>query len=196
MDQATYLALTRSQAVIQAGGAAHCYMHTAAQRAQKLTAKLNARYHTPKRVRAILAKLTGKKCDGCTLFPPFYTDYGRNITLGKNVFINSACCFQDQGGITIGDNCLIGHEVVIATLDHLLPAQARESMRPAPVVLGENVWVGSHATILPGVTIGSNAVVAAGAVVTRDVPPNTVVAGVPARVIKTIQNHFEEEKEC
>ena len=120
------------------------------------------------------------------MFPPFYTDYGRNIRVGKRFFINSGCCFQDQGGIELGDGCLIGHQVVIATLNHDLDPNKRGSMIPAKVTLGKNVWVGAHATILPGVKIGDNAVIAAGAVVTKDVPANTVVAGVPARVIKRI----------
>ena len=88
----------------------------------------------------------------------------------------------------MGDGCLIGHQVVIATLNHDLKASARASMIPAAVKLGKNVWVGAHATILPGVTVGDNAVIAAGAVVTRDVPENAVVAGVPAKVIRFVND--------
>ena len=120
------------------------------------------------------------------MFPPFYTDCGKNIRVGKNVFINAGCCFQDQGGIEIGDGCLIGQQVVIATLNHAFEPERRNDMTPARVTLGKRVWVGAHATILPGVRIGDNAVVAAGAVVTKDVPANTVVAGVPAKVIRKI----------
>ena len=121
------------------------------------------------------------------MFPPFYTDFGKNIKLGKNVFINAGCCFQDQGGIELGDGCLIGHQVVIATLNHDMCPERRGGMLPKKVVLGKNVWVGAHATILPGVTIGDNAVIAAGAVVTKDVPANAVVGGVPAKVLKMIE---------
>lgn len=120
------------------------------------------------------------------LFPPFHTDCGKNITIGKNVFINMGCKFQDQGGIFIGDGSLIGHNVVIATLNHAMAPDDRGTMIPAPVHIGNRVWIGSNATILPGVTIGDGAIVAAGAVVTRDVPENTVVGGVPARIIRTI----------
>ena len=120
------------------------------------------------------------------LFPPFYTDFGKNIKVGRNVFINSGCCFQDQGGIEIGDGTLIGHQVVIATLNHDPDPEKRGDMFPRPVKIGAKVWIGSHATLLPGVTVGEGAIVAAGAVVTRDVPPRSVVAGVPARVIKSI----------
>jgi acetyltransferase-like isoleucine patch superfamily enzyme len=120
------------------------------------------------------------------MFPPFYTDCGKNITIGKNVFINSGCHFQDQGGIAIGDDTLIGHTVVLAILNHGLEADKRKNLYPAPIIIGNNVWIGAHATVLPGVSIGENAVIAAGAVVTKDVPPNTVVGGVPAKVIKAI----------
>ena len=119
-----------------------------------------------------------------SLFPPFYTDCGKNIHVGKDVFINSGCHFQDQGGIYIGDGTLIGHSVVLATINHEAEPTMRASMYTKPIILGKNVWIGSHATILPGVTVGDGAIVAAGAVVTKDVPPGTVVGGVPAKVIK------------
>ena len=121
------------------------------------------------------------------MFPPFYTDFGRNITIGKDVFINSGCHFQDQGGIEIGDDVLIGQQVVIATLNHDFNPEERGNMSPSPVKIGNKVWIGAHATILPGVTIGDGAVVAAGAVVTKSVPAFSVVAGVPAKIIKSIE---------
>ena len=114
------------------------------------------------------------------------SDFGKNISVGEGVFINACCHFQDHGGVTLGDGCQIGHNVVFATLNHELQPERRGVTRPAPIVLGKKVWVGSNATILQGVTIGDNAVVAAGAVVTKDVPANTIVGGVPARVIKRI----------
>ena len=104
--------------------------------------------------------------------------------MGKGVFINSGCRFQDQGGITIGEGSLIGHNVVPATLNHELDPDRRKDVHPAPIVIGKRVWIGSSATVCPGVTIGDGAVVAAGAVVTRDVPCNTVAGGVPARKLK------------
>ena len=128
--------------------------------------------------------------EGFGLFPPFHTDCGKNITLGKNVFINMGCKFQDQGGIFIGDGALIGHNVVLATLNHAMNPRDRGTMIPAPIHIGKNVWIGSNATVLPGVTIGDGAIVAAGAVVTKDVPKNTIVGGVPARVIRPLS---EEE---
>ncbi len=158
--------------------------------ARRLTAELNNSYHTMDEIREIFAKLTGgEKDDTFRMFPPFYTDCGKNIKVGKNVFINSGCCFQDQGGIEIGDGSFVGHQTVIATLNHDIDPNKRGDMFPRAVKIGRRVWIGSHATILPGVTVGDNAVVAAGAVVTKDVAPNTIVAGVPARVIKKFDSN-------
>ncbi len=106
--------------------------------------------------------------------------------LGRRIFINAGCTLQDQGGVVIGDDCLIGHNVVMATLNHDLDPGKRADMHPAPIVLGRNVWVGANATILPGVTIGDNAVIAAAAVVTKDVPDDAVVVGSPARVVRSV----------
>lgn len=165
----------------------HGIMHRVSQEAQRITGELNGGYHEPARVRELLAQLTGKPVDeSVTLFPPFNADFGRNITLGKRIFINAGCKFQDQGGVTIGDDTLIGHNVVIATLNHELAPSRRADMHPAPVVIGRNVWIGSNATILPGVGIGDDAVVAAASVVTRDVPAGAVVVGSPARVVRTV----------
>lgn len=183
-----YNAMAARGEYIGAGSERHIFMHSAAQRAIEITGRINGGYHPPAELRALFSELIGQKVDeGFGLFPPFYTDYGRNIRVGKRVFINSGCCFQDQGGIELGDGCLIGHQVVIATLNHDLDPNKRGSMIPAKVTLGKNVWVGAHATILPGVTVGDNAVIAAGAVVTKDVPAYCVAAGVPARVIKQIE---------
>ena len=172
---------------VLAGSPEHQYMGTLSQEALRLTAELNYAYHTPEELRQIFSRLIGKPVDaGFTLFPPFYTDCGKNLAIGKNVFINSGCKMQDQGGIVIGDGALIGHNVVLATLNHHLSPERRGDLIPAPIHIGKNVWIGSNSTILPGVTIGDGAVVAAGAVVTKDVPNNTVVGGVPAKVIRTI----------
>ncbi len=164
-------------------------MHFLAQEALKLTAELNGCYHTPEEIRELFSKLIGKPVDETfSMFPPFYTDCGENITVGKNVFINSGCRFQDQGGITIGDGTLIGHNVVLATLNHELDPKKRSTVHPAPIVIGKNVWIGANVTVVPGVTIGDGAVIAAGAVVTKDVPSNVVVGGVPAKIIKKIES--------
>ena len=164
------------------------YANVLFQEAIRIGIELNTQYHSPEEVREIMGRLTGKKIDETfRLFPPFYTDFGKNITIGKNVFINSCCHFQDQGGITIGDGTMIGHSVVLATINHdLEPGQKRKN-HYAPVTIGEYVWIGSNATILPGVTVGDWAVIAAGSVVTKDVPPRSVVGGIPARIIRKIK---------
>lgn len=157
------------------------------QESVRLGMELNCQYHTPEEIRDIMERLTGKPIDSSfRLFPPFYADFGKNITIGKDVFINSGCHFQDQGGITIGDGALIGHNVVFATINHDLNPKNNRKNHYAPITIKKHVWIGSNATILPGVTIGDWAVVAAGAVVTKDVPSLTVVGGLPARIIKTI----------
>ncbi|MDE6105231.1 MAG: sugar O-acetyltransferase [Clostridia bacterium] len=188
MDTEQFKAQMKNRAYIEAGSEAHLHMHEAAERSRKITAEINNKFHTAEELRKLFSELIGKPVDDkFGLFPPFYADYGQNITVGKNVFINSGCCFQDQGGIEIGDNVLIGQQVVIATLNHDLSPEKRGNMLPAPVKIGNGVWIGAHATILSGVTIGDGAVIAAGAVVTKDVPKNTVVGGVPAKVIKNIE---------
>lgn len=166
------------------------FMNAMSDEARRITFRLNAAYHTPDEVRALLSELFGRPVPTTLrVFPPFYTDFGKNIRVGEQVFINACCHFQDHGGVTLGDGCQIGHNVVFATLNHELAPKRRQITRPAPIVLGRNVWVGSNATILQGVTIGDNAVVAAGAVVTRDVPANAIVGGVPARILRTIETN-------
>ena len=187
MNTAEFKKAMQKQTYIAANSEMHLYMHEAAQRARKITARMNNEYKTPAEIRELFSFLTGQTVDETFgLFPPFSADYGQNIKVGKNVFINSGCCFQDQGGIEIGDNVLIGQQVVIATINHDLIPSKRVNMFPAPVKIGNGVWIGAHATILSGVTIGDNAVIAAGAVVTKSVPANAIVGGVPAKIIKKI----------
>ncbi len=165
----------------------HQFMDRMSGEARKITFHLNSAYHTAEEVRNILSELFGRPVPATLrVFPPFYTDFGKNILVGENVFINACCHFQDHGGVTIGDGSQIGHNVVFATLNHFLTPEQRKMTYSAPIVLGKNVWVGSNVTILQGVSIGDNAVIGAGAVVTHDVPPNTVAVGVPAKVVKQI----------
>ncbi len=187
MNQQEFLAAMRRGESVAGSTEGHEWMHKLADQAQRLTAQLNGSYHTPEEIRQIMSEITGKPVDETfRLFPPFYTDCGKNITIGKNVFINSACHFQDQGGVTIEDGCLIGPQVEFATINHGQDPAHRSDNHFAPIHLKKGVWIGAHATILPGVTIGENSIVAAGAVVTKDVPANVIVAGVPARVMKPI----------
>lgn len=191
MDLETFLNELNSGRPVKGGGEVHQFMHGVSQEALKITAEINSGYHTPEELRALFSRLTGQPVDeSFGMFPPFYTDCGKNIHVGKNVFLNMGCKLQDQGGIFIGDGALIGHNVVLATLNHAKSPGDRASMIPAPIHIGKNVWIGANATILPGVTIGDGAIVAAGAVVAGDVPENTIVGGVPARVIRPLS---EEE---
>ncbi len=171
------------------------FMREQSDNTRRLLVELNNNYHTADQIRSIFARITGNDVpDSFRMFPPFYTDFGKNIHVGENVFINAGCHFQDQGGIFIGDGSLIGHCVVMATLNHGFEPERRQALSHAPIRLGKGVWIGAHATILQGVTIGDNAVVAAGAVVSKDVEANTVVGGVPARFIKYITPDFRPEE--
>ena len=153
---------------------------------QELSVQLNASTHIDQ-VRECLSEIIGSSIDKSTrIFPPFYTNFGRRITFGKNVFVNHGCSFLDMGGITIEDDVLIGPKVNLITENHPLDPADRQKLLLKPIVIKRNAWIGAAATILPGVTIGENAVVAAGAVVSKDVPANTVVGGIPARHMKNL----------
>ena len=187
MELKEFLSHLDSGARVEHGGEILVKMHELSQEAMKITCELNGSYHTPDQIRGLISKLIGKPVDeNFGMFPPFYTDCGKNITLGKGVFFNSGCQFQDQGGITIDDYALIGPRTVIATLNHGFAPEDRGALDPKPVRIGKRVWIGANATILPGVAIGDNAIVGAGAVVTKNVPANTIVGGVPARQIGLI----------
>ena len=191
MNLEQFLEHLNSGKPVKGGSEAHLFMHGVSQETLKITAEINGSYHEPQQLRALFSRLIGQPVDeSFAMFPPFYTDCGKNIHIGKHVFINMGCKFQDQGGIFIGDGALIGHNVVLATLNHAMSPHDRGTMIPAPIHIGKNVWIGSNATILPGVTIGDGAIVAAGAVVTRDVPENTIVGGVPARIMR----HLSKEE--
>lgn len=191
MDLDQFLEHLNSGTPVQGGGEAHQFMHGVSQEALRITAQINTGYHEPEELRALFSQLIGAPVDeSFGLFPPFYADCGKNIHIGKQVFINMSCKFQDQGGIYIGDGALIGHNVVLATLNHAKSPKDRGTMIPAPIHIGKHVWIGSNSTILPGVTIGDGAIVAAGAVVSKDVPENAIVGGVPATILRYLN---EEE---
>ncbi len=152
----------------------------------RLSAKLNTSTEI-NQIRERLTEIIGTTLDeSTTVFAPFYTNFGRFIQIGKNVFINHACSFLDMGGITIEDHVLIGPKVNLITENHPSDPANRRTLISTPIRIKRNAWIGAAATILPGVTIGENAIVAAGAVVSKDVPANTIVGGVPAKFIKKI----------
>lgn len=173
--------------IVIAGSEVHCAMHLRSQEALRITSEINNGYHTPEQLRVLMSELTGRKIDSTFgMFPPFYTECGRNIIFGKNCFVNMGCTFQDWGGITLGDGCLVGHNCTICTVNHDKQPFFRGNMTLSPVTIGNNVWIGANATILPEVSIGDGAIVAAGSVVTKNVMPNEIVGGVPAKHIKYI----------
>jgi acetyltransferase-like isoleucine patch superfamily enzyme len=159
------------------------------KRAMAITARLNRlTFDDADEIRALFSELIGKPVDErFSLIPPFYTAGGDEIRIGRNVFVNQNCTFYDLGGLDIADDVMIGPNVSIITAGHPLePSQRRSATIGKPIVIARNVWIAAGATIIGGVTVGENAVVAAGSVVTKDVPPNTLVGGNPARVIRSI----------
>lgn len=161
----------------------------------KIKSKLNCEYHTEDEIREIFSELTSQPVnETLRLVPPFHTDCGKNIRIGENVFINSNCTMQDQGGIYIGDNVLIGHNACLLTLNHNEDPKKRANLMPSPIKIGNGAWLGSNVTVLPGVSIGDGAIVAAGAVVTKDVDENTIVAGIPAKVMRKVNENNPSNK--
>jgi acetyltransferase-like isoleucine patch superfamily enzyme len=159
------------------------------KRAMAITAKLNRlTFIDADEIRALFSELIGKKVDeSFLLIPPFYTAGGDEIRVGRNVFINQNCTFYDLGGLDIADDVMIGPNVSVITTGHPLePSRRRAVTIGKPIAIEKSVWIAAGATIIGGVTIGENSVVAAGSVVTKDVPPNALVGGNPARVIRSI----------
>lgn len=187
MTTKEFIEIMNSGDLIKAGSTIHETMHRLSQEAIRITLQINNSYHSHEELISLMSELIGEHVDDSfNLFPPFNTDCGKNIYFGKRVFVNSGCKFQDQGGIFIGDDVLVGHNCMIATLNHAEEPENRGDMVPKPVRIGGKVWIGANVTILPGVTVGEGAIIAAGAVVTKDVAPRTVVGGIPAKQIKTL----------
>ena len=157
-------------------------------RGMRITGELNAAHHTPDETRTIISELTGQELDLSTwIVPPFRTDFGQFIRLGKKVFINSGCMFMDRGGITLDDDVFIGPNVSLITENHAEEPHLRHNVYTKPIHIKQNAWIGAGAIVLPGVTVGKNSIVAAGAIVTKDIPDNTIVGGNPAKIIREIK---------
>lgn len=158
-----------------------------ALRNQDLLQELNSRPASQSEIRHVMGDITGHPIDeSVEIRLPIRSDYGANLKIGKRVFINSGTMFTDLGGIELEDDVLVGPNATIISVNHPLNPANRHGLELTPVLIKKNAWLGANSTILPGVTVGENAVVAAGAVVSKNVPANTVVAGVPAKIIKTI----------
>lgn len=188
MDRSEFMEIMAHGQPLIPGTEAMAFMQERAAEVRLLTQAYNSTVAGPEERRRTLADITQEPVDDSVMvLPPLTVDCGVNLHLGRNIFINTGCSFQDQGGIWLGDGALIGHNAVFATLNHDEDPAQRGILHPAPIVVEENVWIGANATILGGVTIGEGAIVAAGAVVTSDVPAGHVVAGVPARVIRPVR---------
>ena len=158
------------------------------QRTMRLAAEMNTGYHTEAEVRDYMRQITGSEIDETLrIFTPFHINYGNKTTFGRDCFVNFGCTFLALGSITIEDDVFIGPHCVLATEYHPENPETRHSLLTKPIVVKRNAWLGANVTVLAGVTIGENAIVAAGSVVTKDVPDNMVVAGSPARVIREIK---------
>lgn len=178
----------RSGEVIRTDDPDYPILFKVIQKAMRTTAKLNNLVTDDRQeINTIFSDLIGKQVDDTFfMIPPFYSDFGENINIGKNVFINHACTFMDRGGITLEDNVLIGPKVNLITTNHPIQPSERRATISYPIVIKKGAWIGAGATILAGVTVGENSIVAAGAVVSKDVPDNSIVGGVPAKIIKSI----------
>ena len=163
---------------VENGSEAHLLMHQMSQESLRITAKINGKYHEPSELRKLLAELWGHEIPDSV---------GMNTWMGERTFINMGCKFQDQGGIFIGNDCLIGHNATLCTINHNPDPEHRGDMTFKPIRIEDKVWLGANVTILQGVTIGEGAIVAAGAIVTKDVAPRTIVGGIPAKKIKDIE---------
>jgi acetyltransferase-like isoleucine patch superfamily enzyme len=189
MELKKLLSIMDTEGIIHGGSKVNKAMVAVSDETRRLCAHLNSGVYTDKEIRQQVSQIIGQELDkDFSLFVPFTSDFGKNLKIGRKVFINSGCRFQDQGGITIGDESLIGHNVVFATINHDFHPQNRGTMYLKPIELKDRTWIGSNSTILPGVTIGENSVVAAGSVVSKDVAPNTIVGGNPARIISSLED--------
>ena len=173
--------------IIAPGSAVYDEIHRIVDENAPLLAELDSGYHTPEVVRRLLGQITGSDIDeSFRVNLPLFSDFGRHIRIGKGVFINTGAMFTDLGGITLEDNVLIGPRANIISVNHPINPAQRRGVILSPVIIRKNAWIGANATILSGVTVGENAIVAAGAVVSKDMPANTIVGGVPAKIIRHI----------
>lgn len=155
----------------------------------KTATEMNTGYRTPAEVHEFMGRILDKPLDeSTTVLPPFYIDYGKPVTIGKRCFIQQCCTFFGRGGIEIGDEVFIGPKCNLITINHDVNPDNRSATYGKPIKIQDKVWLGINATVLPGVTLGYGCIVGANSVVTKDVPPMTIVAGNPARIFKKIEH--------
>lgn len=177
-----------THSVLTFGEAHYRRMHQISQETLRVIHALNRDYRDPVDMAVAVSAALGIKIGaGSRICQPFHTDFGKNLRIGSGCFLNANVHIQDQGGVVIGDNVLIGHQVVIASCNHGKAVEARKNLLLGRIVIGDSVWIGANAVITRGVSIGRGSIVAAGAVVTRDVPPMTIVAGIPAKPVAPVE---------
>lgn len=183
-----------THSVLAFGEAHYREMHQISQETLRVIHALNRDYRDPVDMAVAVSEALGIEIgEGTRICQPFFTDFGRNLRIGAGCFFNANVHIQDQGGVVIGDNVLIGHQVVIASCDHGKAVETRRNLLLGKIVIGDSVWIGANAVITRGVTIGQGSVVAAGAVVTKDVPPMTIVAGIPAQSVAPVEANSSVE---
>ena len=176
----------RSKKIVAFSDPQYSIVREACNDTKKLLVQMNSTAN-PNEIRNLLSQIIGSEIDeSTTVFTPLHINYGKHTKIGKNVFINFDCVFLDLGGITIEDNVMIAPKVSLLSEGHPVIPENRTSLTTAHIRIKKNAWIGAGATILQGVIIGENAIVAAGAVVSKDVPDNTIVGGIPAKIIKSI----------
>lgn len=177
----------KSGETLSANDSGYIELNKEVEKTRRLVDEMNSSHQTQESLTNYLRQITGTDVDeSVQIFLPFYIAYGKNTRLGKNVIINFNCTFLDLGGITVEDDVLIGPNTNIITEEHPLNPQQRHGLHARPVVIRRNAWLGAGVIVLPGVTIGENAIVGAGSVVTKDVPDNAVVVGSPAKIVKYV----------
>lgn len=187
MDKSNIFERLRNGEIIPSSDRQRKELRNASYDTKKLLVQMN-NSTDPNEVRKLLSQITDSEIEKSTaVFTPFYINYGKHTKIGKNVFINFDCVFLDLGGITIEDNVLIAPKVSLLSEGHPISPEERHSLVPKPIHIKKNAWIGANATILQGVTIGENAIVASGAVVSKGVPDNAIVGGIPAKIIKNIE---------
>ena len=187
MDKSDVFERLRNGEIIPSSDSQRKELRNGSYDTKKLLVQMN-NSTDPNEVRKLLSQITGTEIDESTdVFTPLYINYGKHTKIGKNVFINFDCVFLDLGGITIEDNVLIAPKVSLLSEGHPLEPENRHALVPKPIHIKKNAWIGANVTILQGVTIGENSVVASGSVVSNDVPDNVIVGGTPAKIIKNIE---------
>ncbi|WP_261809347.1 DapH/DapD/GlmU-related protein [Levilactobacillus humaensis] len=175
-------------------GADFQLVNQTAQKTQELLKKYNHIDQTNAERRATLSRVVGYRIpDSTEVNAPVHSDFGPHLFFGENVYVNQGVVFVDLGGIYLADGALIGPGAMLITVNHVEDPAHRRDVYAKSIHIEKNAWVGAKALILPGVTVGENAIVGAGSIVTKDVPANMVVVGSPARILRRVKGSIPDE---